>query len=273
MLLCEASMNQEKQVYLAQHPEHGFLSELPYNTGIMVVGNPAPSDQERTIVITGTPRGGTTMVAECLRALGLPIGVTGPATGSRFSLEDPEFQALLGRESPAEIDLPSLRALALRRNLQHRVWGFKVPMALNSLPILEQELRGVQFVLIFRDPIAVSSREVVAVGLEAIDAMRRTLIWQERMIDFVESSGAGCLLLSYEKALQFPHIVAGMLASWCGLEASEERLGQAAATIEANRTSYLRAVREIRDQQDSESAGTGDGSAFVAGDPEGGQPS
>ena len=66
---------------------------------------------------------------------------------------------------------------------------------------------------------------------------RRTLIWQERMIDFVESSAARCLLLSYEKALQFPQITAGTLASWCGLETSEERLGQAAATIEANRTS------------------------------------
>jgi len=251
-------MNEEKHVYLAQHPEHGFMSELPYNTGIMVVGNPAPLDQERTIVITGTPRGGTTMVAECLRTLGLPIGVTGPATGARFNLEDPEFQTLLGRESPGEIDLQSLRALVLRRNLENRVWGFKLPMALNSLPILEPELRGAQFILIFRDAIAVSSREVVAVGIEAVDAMRRTLVWQERMIDFVESSGASCLLLSYEKSLQFPQITAGMLANWCGLEASEERIGQAAATIEANRTSYLRAVREIRDQQDAEAAGAGD---------------
>jgi hypothetical protein len=99
---------------------------------------------------------------------------------------------------------------------------------------------------------------VVAVGIEAVDAMRRTLVWHERMIDFVESSGAGCLLLSYEKSLQFPQITAGMLANWCGLEASEERIGQAAATIEANRTSYLRAVREIRDQQDAEAAGAGD---------------
>lgn len=253
-------MSDEKQVYLAQHPEHGFASELPYNTGIMVVGNPAPSDQERTIVITGTPRGGTTMVAECLGTLGLPLGVTIPATDSRFNLEDPEFHALLGRESPGEIDLESLRALALRRNLEHRVWGFKLPMALNSLPILERELRGARFILIFRDPIAVSSREVVAVGIEAVDAMRRTLIWQERMIDFVESAKAGCMLISYEKALQFPQITAGMLASWCGLEASEERLGQAAATIEANRAAYLRAVRKIRDQQDSEAAGSGDGS-------------
>ena len=258
MLLCEASMSEEKPVYLAQHPEHGFMSELPYNTGIMVAGNPAPEDRERTIVITGTPRGGTTMVAECLRTLGLPIGVTGPATGPRFNLEDPEFQTLLGRESPGDIDLQSLRALVLRRNLENRVWGFKLPMALNSLPILEQELRNAQFILIFRDAIAVSSREVVAVGIEAIDAMRRTLVWQERMIDFVESSSAGCMLLSYEKALQFPQITAGMLANWCGLEVSEERLSQAAATIEANRTSYLRAVREIRDQQDSEAAGNGD---------------
>ena len=191
------------------------------------------------------------MVAECLGTLGLPIGVTVPATESRFNLEDPEFQALLSRESPGEIDLPSLRALILRRNADHRVWGFKLPMALNSLPLLEQELRNPQFILIFRDLIAVSSREVVAVGIEAIHAMRRALVWQERMIDFVESSGSRCLVLSYEKALQFPDIVVSLLASWCGLEVPEERLHQACAAIEANRGPYLQAVGKIRKASDA----------------------
>jgi hypothetical protein len=188
-------------------------------------------------------------VAECLGTLGLPIGLTIPAADSHFNLEDPEFQKLLHRESPGEVDLVALRDLIQRRNRDYAVWGFKLPMALNSLPLLEQELRAPQFILIFRDPIAVSSREVIAVGLEVIQAMRRALVWQERMIDFVESSNARCLLLSYEKALQFPDIVVGLLASWCGLEVPEEQLYKACAVIEANRPPYLRAVRKIRDQQ------------------------
>ncbi len=194
------------------------------------------------------------MLAECLAVLGVPLGVPVPPPLEQFNFEDVEFQKLLHRETPGQADLPALRALIDRRNTDHAVWGFKLPMALNSLPLLERELRNPQFILVFRDVVAVSSREVVSVGLDAIDAMRRALVWQERMLDFVESSSARCLMLSYEKALQFPDIVIGLLASWGGLDVPEERLRQACAAVEANRGPYLKAVSAIRQKQDSESA-------------------
>jgi hypothetical protein len=239
-------MSDEKQVHLAQHPEHGFASDQPYNTGIMVVGETSTPPAERTIVISGTPRGGTTMLAECLATLGVPMGVPVPPPLEQFNFEDPDFQALLQMESPGEIGMVALRALILRRNLDHAVWGFKLPMALNSLPVLEEELRNPQFILVFRDIVAISSREVVSVGFDAIHAMRRALVWYERVVDFVESSGARCLLISYEKALQFPDITLDLLISWCGLEISGPVRQRARATVEANRSPYLHAVSQIR---------------------------
>src|SRR5262249_49776578 len=162
----------------------------------------------------------------------LPIGVTVPAVHSQFNLEDREFQSILHMENPGDVDLNALRELVGRRNEAHSVWGFKLPMALNSLPVLEQELRNPRFVFVFRDIAAISSREVVAVGMEAIYAMRRALVWQERMVDFVESSGSPCVLLSYEKALQFPDVVLDVLTSWCGLTVTPEQRDAARATIE-----------------------------------------
>jgi len=239
-------MSEQRPVHLAQHPEHGFASDQPYNTGIMVVGDISPPPAQRTIVIAGTPRGGTTMVAEVLATLGVPMGIPVPPPVEQFNFEDPEFQTLLHMESPGEVDLASLRALVLQRNLDHAVWGFKLPTALNSLAILEQELRNPQFILVFRDVVAVSSREVVSVGFDATHAMRRALVWQERMLDFVETSGAKCLLISYEKALQFPDIALDLLISWCGLEPPRTLRDKGRATMEANRPAYLRAVSEIR---------------------------
>ncbi len=49
-------------------------------------------------------------------------------------------------------------------------------MALNSLAILERELRNPRFILVLRDAVAVAAREVVAMGTEAMGAMRRALI-------------------------------------------------------------------------------------------------
>ncbi|MBZ5633876.1 MAG: hypothetical protein LAO55_12205 [Acidobacteriia bacterium] len=244
-------MSEEKPVHLAQHPQHGFASDQPYNTGIMVVGDTSPPPSQRTIVITGTPRGGTTMLAECLATLGLPMGIPVPPPVEQFNFEDLEFQKLLQMESPGEIDMPGLRALILSRNTDRAVWGFKLPMALNSLPVLEQELRNPQFILVFRDVVAVSSREVVSVGFDAMHAMRRALVWQERMLDFVENSRLRCLLISYEKALQFPDIALDLLISWCGLEVSGNVRDKARATMEANREPYLRAVSQIRKAAES----------------------
>lgn len=182
------------------------------------------------------------MVAEALGMLGLPLGAPVPPTIEQYNIEDREFMELLHREEPGEIDMDRLRELIHRRNQEHSVWGFKLPMALNSLPVLLEELRNPRFILVFRDVIAVSMRETISVGIEAFFAIRRALVWQERMIDFVERSGASCLLVSYEKALQFPELFLDGTADWCGLRVTPERRAQALATISANSRNYLLAV-------------------------------
>lgn len=228
---------------LAQHPEHSFSSQLPYNTGIMVSGPAGPPAGEQTIVVTGTPRGGTTMIAECLAILGVPMGVTVPPPRDYFNYEDREFQRLLHVEESDMVDSDRLRELIRQRNQGHPVWGFKLPLAVNSLPLLERELRNPRFILVFRDVVAISSRETIAAGIDGIQGLRRALIWQGRMVDFVASSTSPCFLLSYEKALQFPELLLENLLSWCGLSTDGSGLEQARASIAANSVEYLRGVR------------------------------
>jgi hypothetical protein len=235
--------------HLAEHPQHGVDSDQPYNIGTLVSGSTAPLSGDGTIVITGTPRGGTTMVAECLATLGLPIGAPVPPEVGQFNMEDREFMKLLHMEQPGPIDMSRLRALIRCRNQQHSVWGFKLPMALNSLPVLLQELRNPRFILVFRDVVAVSIREAIAMRSEAFFAMRRALRWQERMIDFAEDSPAPCQLVSYEKALQFPELFLDAMVKWCGMNVSEERRQLAIATIAANNRNYLLAVSRERQSQ------------------------
>jgi len=203
----------------------------------------------RTTVAAGTPRGGTTMVAECLGILGLPIGVPVPAPLEMFNYEDPEFQELLHCAGPRPVDVERLRAVAASRNQKHPQWGFKLPAALNSLPLLERELRRPAFVFVLRDLVAIASRECIAAGADAIAAMRQALVWQQRMIEFAAISSSPCLLVSYEKALQFPELTVKTLAQWAGLNVSPEAYSRATQCIAANRESYLRGVRYQCDAQ------------------------
>jgi hypothetical protein len=121
-------------------------------------------------------------------------------------------------------------------------------MALNSLPVLERELRNPMFIFVFRDLVAVSSREVIANGDNAISAMARALDWQRTMLDFIASCTSPCLLISYEKALQFPDLLPRVLARWSGLSRGEPLLNDASAKIAANSDHYLRGVRLQCDQ-------------------------
>ena len=231
-------INQNRPIYLIEDRLHGhaFSSGAPHNTGFMVIGDPDSFAPHRTVVVAGMPRGGTTMVAECLVNLGLPMGVPTPAP---YNFEDPEFQELLHLESPGPVDQPRLNSLIERRNAAHPVWGFKFPLAVNSLGILEGALRNPQFILVFRDVAAAAAREVISIGMGATHAMRRGLVFQQRMIDFAESSGSPCMLLSYEKALQFPDVFVNLLVSWCAWPASREQTERAYATVEANRKQYV----------------------------------
>lgn len=227
---------------LVEHPVFSFTSELPYNSGLVAVRADA-LQPDRTTVIAGAPRGGTTMVAECLGVLGLPIGVPIPTPPEMFNYEDPELQAILHCIDPMPVDLTRLREVVASRNQKHSHWGFKLPTALNSLPLLEAELRCPAFVLVMRDLVAIASREYIAMAQDVIRAMHQALVWQQRMIDFAAISASPCLLISYEKALRFPELAVKTLARWAGLNVSPEAHSRAAHCITANRESYLRGVR------------------------------
>jgi hypothetical protein len=237
--------------HLAEHPQHGVESDQPYNIGTLVSGSMAPLSGDGTVVIAGIPRGGTTMVAECLATLGLPIGAPVPPQVGQFNMEDREFVKFLHMEQPGPIDMNGLRALIRSRNQEHSVWGFKLPMALNSLPVLQEELRNPRFILVFRDVVAVSIREAIAMKSDAFYAMRRALRWQERMIDFAEDSPVACQLVSYEKALQFPELFLDAMVKWCGMSVPEERRLLALSTIAANNSRYLLAVSRQRQRHES----------------------
>ena len=238
----------EKYLRLAEHPLHGFESSLPYNVGIIFSGGMPSTDAQRTLVVTGTPRGGTTAIAQCIATLGVPIGVPVPPAPEQFNYEDPAFLEILQMDIPREVNLEELRNLVRCRNEAHQTWGFKLPMALNSLPVLERELRNPMFVFVFRDLVAVSSREVIANGDHAIAAMARALDWQRRMLDFIAVTASPCLLISYEKALQFADLLPRVLSRWAGLICAESLLNEASTNIAANSNQYLRGVRSQCDQ-------------------------
>jgi hypothetical protein len=111
-----------------------------YTTSV-ILNPPAELESQRTYVIFGTRRGGTSMVAGLARALGLDLG----RVGQRKNNEDPRFQ---------NRPLQQMRAAVEERNSESDVWGWKFPAAGSYLLDLANGLRNPYFIIIYRDPVA-----------------------------------------------------------------------------------------------------------------------
>src|SRR5262245_61820264 len=105
--------------------------------------------REKTLLVTGLARSGTSMLAAVLQAAGIWLGdhVYEPIN------EDAEITQMLQAR-----DLTRLDALIERQNAAVPIWGFKMPDLHHFLQHDELErFRNPHLLIIYRDPVAVAS--------------------------------------------------------------------------------------------------------------------
>jgi hypothetical protein len=108
-------------------------------TSMVLNAIPEPTPQ-RTYVTFGVERGGTSLVAGVLRALGLYLGDIPEGNN-----EDKAFH---------NKSLGQMKATVARRNQEYAVWGWKYPTAAQYLPVLSKSIRNAFFVIVYRDTVA-----------------------------------------------------------------------------------------------------------------------
>lgn len=118
-----------------------------------VFGRP-PTDDPRTYVVFGVPRGGTSMVAGLARLCGLDLGSDLPNNH-----EDPAFNVDFLKRDGHEL-VPAIEAAIEERNAQRAVWGWKYPRSIQFLDDVRPRLRDPRLVLVLRDPVASAGRRV-----------------------------------------------------------------------------------------------------------------
>lgn len=187
-----------------------------------LLANPPTTHAEKTVIVLGTFRGGTSMVAQLLRELGVFMGEEfAPPDHEYDNVEDWEFQEVLHREDLlikenittadfSAYEIRALRELIAKRNSQHALWGWKYPgtviWCLHAS--LAANLRNPHFMTVFRDPLAVFQHEVDKKCIEPAGLrgqQGRSFRWiglqNQRLIEHVVQSDAPHLLISYERAM------------------------------------------------------------------------
>lgn len=169
------------------------------------------SDTQKTFIIYGVGRGGTTMVAGVAKLCGLDIGKDLP-----INLEDNDFNIHVLRKAGIKPIEHILESLAERNRSKH-IWGWKFPRAIAYLPYIREFLVNPHLILVFRDPVATSARQILSgtPKIKAIEAVQRL---QLRNMELVKTWEVPSLIVSYEKSIQSPEQFISDLCQFLGLE-------------------------------------------------------
>lgn len=212
------------------------------NSGFVVL-NDGPAPRERTLIVLGVARGGTSMVAAALHHLGVFMG---PRLSAVY--EDMEICGPMEASDRAAFDL-----VVRQRNAAHALWGFKRPGAVEYVRRYEACFRSPQYLLIFRDPFAIANRNALSMSLDIVAGLRRAQDELQRLVAFAAGCRHRTLLISYEKALLAPDAFVAALAQYVGIS-DPVRLAAARGAIEPGAERYLRQSRAWRAQGRLEAA-------------------
>jgi hypothetical protein len=209
------------------------------NLGALTLRAPAaagpttPGPRTITVIATGVGRSGTSMVAQVLDAIGIPMG----NTENLPVHEDKDFlHALL------YFDFHRLTTLIDARNEASPRWGFKFPSLQNHLlaPQLAK-FRNPYLIVVMRDPVAIATRALVSDPESASPVATLTNVTRQvsDLIALVERADCPALLLSYEKFLAFPEQTIKAIASFCRITPLPAQLAAARQAVVPNNPEYI----------------------------------
>lgn len=206
------------------------------NIGFEVVREPQKSAAERTIIVLGVARGGTSMIAAVLANLGIPMGV------GRESVvfEDVELANAIDSK-----DFALLESVIESRNAKHAVWGFKRPSASLKMNRLAKSFRNPYFVVVFRDIFAIALRNKIAVKTDPYRDMHNSLRQYAEILDFIQSTRLPTMLVSYEKALLKREAFVRALAAFVGIH-DEVAINASFKAVEPEPEKYLKNARSAK---------------------------
>lgn len=214
------------------------MSESLTNKGVAIAG--APSDSKsKAIVVVGTARGGTSMVAGSMQHLGVFMG---------DRAAPPVFEDLRLSTCFEQKDLAGAQAVAAEYSRRHASWGWKRPWSIDHLDDVHRVLDAPRYIFIFKDVMSIAQRNAISMLTDLLPGMERSLQQYGKTLAFLRNRPAHAMLVSYEKAMADPAHFVKELAAFCGIEPGEQRLQAARDFIQPNPEHYLDASRITKAQ-------------------------
>lgn len=191
----------------------------------LTINPPETGERYKTVVVLGVERGGTSMVAGIIRALGVDMG-------QRVGLnhEDPRF---------ISEDEVKLEKLIMLRNKEVPVWGFKMPKAVNKLAFFGKHLRNPYLVIVHRNLAAVADSWSQRGAGQYLDAIERSLDYHRLIIEHLRQSKRPALIVNYERAVKDKQETVRDIAGFLGLKVGDQAIQRAVEMITGDGKGYV----------------------------------
>lgn len=205
--------------------------------------------RQKTVVVLGAARSGTSVTAGILEALGVDMGTVGSSRkwNPKGSFEDKDFQKLnrdifrMVEQSKSYWDPPTQRQIMEQQSLAasriqslvaekssgKSLWGWKNPRAVLTMELYLPYLINPHFVTVLRDPLATAKSSVKHTRgrIDLQQAIRLVDFYGKEIRAFFERHPElPNISLSFEDLVADPKKEAARLAEFLGLELTEDKL-------------------------------------------------
>ena len=199
----------------------------------MVLVNPAIPETEKTMVVVGVARGGTSIVAGSLKHLGLFMG-----NAKAPVYEDTRLSLAFEKQSKEKFE-----QVIADYNSKHDLWAWKRPSSLNDLPRIAKKLRNPHFIFVFRDMLSIANRNTISMHTEIKSGLSRAFDDYKKIIKFISKTNHPALLISSEKVVKNKTEFIDALSEFCQKTPTEEQIEAAKSFLTSNPRAYLDATR------------------------------
>jgi hypothetical protein len=202
------------------------------NSGIRYIGNEELMNaEEKTLIVVGIARGGTSLIAGTFHHLGV---FTGDKSVS------PVFEdTRLANEFETK-NIEKANSIIEEYNTKEKMWLFKRPQAINYLNEINKSVRNPIYLFIFKDIFAVSNRNSISMKTDVTTGLKKAHDDYLKIIQFIEEYTLNALLLSYEKImLNKTSFVDSMIQLIGEDKVSNEQRESALDFIEPNPKEYI----------------------------------
>lgn len=208
------------------------MSEKLINKGVTIVGEAKKA--KRPIIVVGTARGGTSMIAGALAKLGVFMGDRAVS---------PVYEDVRLSESFENRDFDLAKSIIDEYSSKYEKWGWKRPSAIDYLDVVEKTMDSPSYIFIFKDILSIAQRNSISMLSEVLPGMQNALRQYTNTLEFLEKDKHYAMLVSYDKAVSYPEYLVDSLISFYELSPSQGQIAEAISFIQPNSDAYLDATR------------------------------